>query len=495
MSAGIKEKVSEALKLHQSGDLIKAEDLYFKILNLCPDNADTLNLLGLLKLQTQQFQEAVFYIKKAIECKPCAYFYGNLGRAYSAQNNFYEAIQAYKQSLELEPNSFESLFNLALAYKSDYQYEQAIETYEKALEIKPNNADIYFNLGNIYENINDTQTALEYYKKAALYKKENNNNLNENIDYFLAVSYLKLKDFKNGWKHYEYRPSKEFSIRTQEHQLQELITTKPLWNGEDIKDKTLYIYYEAGLGDSIMYARYFSMVKEKCAKVLFKPQTGLANFFKDCNLGVEIIGFDTPKEKIIFDYHLPIMSIPYVLGLNTEVEIPFANGFLTANSKKVFEYKEKYFNHNKFKIGIKWQGNPHYDTNRIIPIEAFYKLFELPNTQFYSLQKDDGTEELQKLNKNYEIVDLGVTFNDFSDTAAAIENLDLVICNDTSVAHLVAAMGKPCWIMLPYVSNWRWHNNFKYSPWYKNVKLFKQTKLNSWDDAFTTLEVELNKIL
>lgn len=489
MSASIKEQVSFALKLHQSGELAEAEKLYAEILKLCPDNVDTLNLFGLLKLQKEEFKDAVHYIKKAVELKPCAYFYESLGKAYIGCENFKDAIDCYKKALELTSDNFDALFNLAFSYRKNNQLDKAIETYNLALSVKENHPDIYFNLANIYENKNDTPTALEYFKKA-----HEHGITYDNIKYFLGVSYLKLKEFKQGWEYYEHRPSYPFSIRTQEHQLEDLITSKPIWAGEDIRDKALYVYYEAGLGDSLMYARYIPLLKDKCKKVLFKPQSNLVTLFEDSNLNAEIIDFNTPVDKMIFDIHIPIMSIPYSLKLNSEEEIPFAEGFLRANPEKIEKYKEKYFNNNKFKIGIKWQGNPAYDTNRIIPIESFYRLFDLPNTKFYSLQKDDGADELEKLPNNYEIIELGKTFNDFADTAAAVENLDLVICNDTSVAHLVGAMGKPCWVMLPFVSNWRWHTDVSYSPWYNSVKLFKQIEPNNWDEAFERVYAELKNI-
>jgi ADP-heptose:LPS heptosyltransferase len=241
-------------------------------------------------------------------------------------------------------------------------------------------------------------------------------------------------------------------------------------------------------------------------------------------LGVEVI--DSSYTEIDFDVHIPLMGVPYALGLNSEGQIPLAEGFLKPDPVKVQQYKQKYFfngetslindlvtphpnppqsasptpslvrlvprqqddlpqgGREKSKIGIKWQGNAAYDRNRIIPIEAFYNLFDLPNTQFYSIQKDDGSEELKNLPSKYNVIDLGSTFNDFTDTAAAIENFDLVICNDTSLAHLAGALGKPCYILLPYVSNWRWHDDFSYSPWYKSVKLFKQTTPDNWSDVF-----------
>lgn len=484
----VKDLVKNALSHHQSGRLEDAEKIYLEILNFAPENADTLNLLGVLKIQNKQPTDAIPYLKKAVELTPSAYYLGNLARAYFDLGNFKDAILAGEKALEYDSQDFDVLFNLALAYKNNSEFEKAIAIYKKSLAVQPENADIYFNMANTYDNWDKEVLALEYYQKA----KEKGVQ-DENIDYFIGVSHLKNKNLEQGWKYYEARMSRPFSILSQKLQYGDIIEEKPFWQGEDIKDKTLFVYYEAGFGDSIMYARYLPLLGKMCKKVIFKPQFHLAELFQDSDLNCEVLGLTDNLDD--FDVQLPLMSVPYVLKHNNESQIPYAEGFLKSNLMKVQEYKHKYFNNNKFKIGIKWQGNPAYDRHRIIPFSSFYSLLDLPNTQFCSLQKDDGSEELNNLPKNYQLLDLGPTFNNFADTAAAIENLDLVICNDTSVAHLAAAMGKPCWILLPYNSNWRWHNDISYCPWYKNVKLFKQVNLNSWDDVFEDVYNELKLIL
>ena len=485
MAVDIKERINIALGFHQAGNLDEAEKLYLEILKEFPENASTLNLLGLLNLQKNEIEAAISFIKKAVEISPCSYFWESLGRVYYEGKFFDEAINCCKKALELKPDSFTAMFNLGLAYKSNNQPDEAIETYKSALSIKPESCDVYFNLANLYDKKNDTLNALENYKKAYEYNPDN-----EDINYFLGESYLKTKNFEQGWKHYEHRISKDCAILTQKLQYQE-VESKPIWQGEDIKDKTLFLYYESALGDSLMYARFFPMVKEKCKKVLFKPQLCFMELFKENNFGMEIIDLKTLPQDVIFDTHIPLRSLPYVLGINSESDIPLPQGYLKANPEKVEIYKQNYFNNDKFKIGIKWQGNTAYSLERIIPLKAFYKLFELPNVKFYSLQKDEGSEELEKLPPKLEITNLADTFNNFSDTAAAIQNLDLVICNDTSIAHLAGALAKPCWVLLPFVQNWRWTTDVTYSPWYKSIKPFKQTQPADWDEVFDRVYEEL----
>lgn len=457
MAVDVNSLINKALQFHQAGNLPDAEKLYLKILEESPNNGNALNLMGFLKIQNNQFDDAIECLSKV---------------------------------LSLYPNFFEAWFNLGLAYKNNKEFDKSINAYEKALSIEPNNSSVYFNLANIFESKNNTFKAIEYYKKAF---EISGNDADNDMHYFLGICYLKAKNFEKGLVHHEYRPSKNFATHCQSL-LYKDINTKPLWDGKPLKDKTLFVYYESALGDTIMYARYLALVKDMFKKVLFKPQLCFVDFFKENNFGAEIIESRTLPSDVIFDVHIPLMSIPYVLKLNTE-DIPFREGFLKANPEKVKMFKDIYFNNDKFKIGIKWKGNTAYDLTRIITIESFYKLFELPNTQFYSVQKGEGIEELQKIPDKYNIIDLSETFNDFTDTAAALENMNLIICNDTSVAHLAGAMGKPCWIMLPYVQNWRWHTDISYSPWYKSVKLFKQNEPGNWDEVFDRAYVELKKLV
>ena len=333
-----------------------------------------------------------------------------------------------------------------------------------------NDFDACFNQGNIYYMVkNDPVAASKCYKKAVALNPEN---INAQIG--LALSYLKMKNYKEGWKYFESRNS--FIMQG----ASDLI--KPLWLGEPIQDKILYVYYEAGFGDTIMFARFLPLLKNKCKKVLFMPQPECLKLFEDSQLGVEVLSQNICPSD--FDFHIPMRSLPYALKVSTEVT---DDKYLKADLSKV-EVK-KYFDNNDFKIGINWQGNSG-DIKRKIPLKSFYKLFDLPKTKIYSLQVGEGSQQLAGMEN---IIDLGSTFNDFSDTAAAVENLDLIISNDTSVAHLAGALGKNCWVLLPFVSDWRWGVDRTCS-WYKSLKLFRQKDSGNWDDPFAEVYEELKKM-
>ena len=155
------------------------------------------------------------------------------------------------------------------------------------------------------------------------------------------------------------------------------------------------------------------------------------------------------------------------------------------------EYRTKFFNNDKIKVGIKWQGNTYYDKDRVIPTEAFFPLIEVDNTQYYSFQTFEGSEEVTKLTSRYNVVDIGKDLLDFEQTAAALSNLDIVICNDTSLAHLAGAMGIPCWVILPYEVNWRWHDEFDKCAWYDSMRLFRQKAPGDWVGVFEEVLCEM----
>ena len=218
--------------------------------------------------------------------------------------------------------------------------------------------------------------------------------------------------------------------------------------------------------------------------------------FSQSNLGVEEIleGF-IPESNLKFDVHTPIMSLPYLLNLKGKQVFEASTGYLSADTALVEEYKEKYFNNDKFKIGIKWQGNTSCDKDRVLPIEGFVPLVELEGTKFYSFQTFEGAEELSKLSSKYEIIDVGNDFIDFSQTAGALMNLDLLICNDTSLAHLAGALGVPTYVLLPYEVNWRWHSDLSKCDWYDSLKLFRQKSIGDWDGVFEDVKQELLSVL
>ena len=483
-----KEYFDKAFKLHSTGNIEEAQILYNRIIEENPDDSEVLNLMGMIQMQAGDFVAAESFIKKAISIQKVQYFYETLAHLYFQQKLYEKELPVRLEEEKLFGLTFELAFSLGLVYKNLLDFENSEKYYLKALKFDSHSRDACFNLANLYTVFHFPQKAKEYYLKCIEINPDDRES-----KYFLALNYFRLKDYSNGLKYFETRLCRETAIDTEAITYPNTIPNKPIWQGEDISDKTLYTYYEAGFGDMIMFARYVPILQKLCKKLIIKPQVQLTDLFRENFPDVEVMDYFWEEKNLDFDVHIPFLSIPFALGFGTDEMFVARDKYLNANPEKVREYKENFFNNDKFKIGIKWQGNTYYETDRVINVDAFSGLFEMDNVQVYSAQTFEGAEEFEKLASRYNITDLSKSFKDFSYTAAAVENLDLIICNDTSLAHLAGAMHKPCIILLPYNYNWRWHTDLSYCDWYESVKLYLADKHESWNSVMDRVIVDIKK--
>lgn len=403
---------------------------------------------------------------------------------------------------QTEENALKILEHYGYESFKNGDYVRAIIYYERYLEINQKNPDIYNTLGYIYrlvgEKYNNLDKQIECFEKA-FYLDQQDEYILRNLaitypligkyqeavecfqrlfkkcylaDDYVTYSYLKIKmkDFQEGWKYYEYR----FKI---ENNIDYPHIEKPQWNGEDIKDKILLIHYEQGFGDSIMFFRYIEQAKLFSNRIIFRVQDGLVDLIKNNLKDVEIVGMSTPIEDLSFDYHVPLISLLHILNARVE-NIPLTSGYIRADKQKVAKYKEDFFNNNFLKIGVSWNGTKFGNNHRDIPLDKFYPLAKLKNAKVYSLQKGYGAEQIENTPQRIDIVDLGKTFNDFSDTAAAMENVDVFITSDNCLLNLAGAMGKKTFALLNKFSEWRWFLEEGTTPWYDSVKIFKKQEEN-----------------
>ena len=340
------------------------------------------------------------------------------------------------------------------------------------MELKPDYPECYYHLASIYWQKSEHDIAADYLAKAIELKPKYAEAL-----YMLGCIYLQKGKLLEGWKLFEARFYAKYGLPRPDLPV-------PLWDGSSLDGKTIYIYPEQGLGDTIMFSRYIPALKSLGANVLFKPEPELTQVFRDSNFPAAIINFKDPI-TVRFDYYLSIMSLPFMLN-SDENSIPFTDKYLNANPEKVKKYKEKYFNNDNFKIGIVWECKNLYkqDKFRSIPALSYlYPIAKIPGVKMYSLQKGKGEAQLENLPDDIDIMNLGSSFNDFSDTAAAIENLDLIITVDTSVPHLSAAMGKETLVLIEKTADWKWLLDRDDSIWYEKVKIFRQDNSDNWHEV------------
>ena len=499
------------------GDLGHAIEAYKNAIQFNGNNLEAFNNLGMIFTQQNMYNEAIMCYHKAIEIAPqVPEIYNNLGTVYFNSKRIEEAIKCHHKAIEIKPDYAEAYFNLGNDFKPDQNnlqstknienIDKAIFCYQKVLELSPNFADAYVNLGLMYYLKGQTQQELQCYELAlklmpnsaeilnsigVIYK--DSNNIEKAIEYLqnaisvspnyadahinLAICYFIKKDYEKAFKHYSRRLD---NFDSQKKRIEKY--SQPLWDGGEIEGKTIYVHHEQGFGDTINFCRFLPVLAEKCAKVLLRPQKELESLFQHNIKGFELVSNSTPDEALTFDTHTLLMYLMEHLNVTPE-NIPSSEGYLTVDDAKVQYFKEKYFDNNDFKLGINWNcGNAKFTDQfrSISDINAFFPFAKIDGVKVYSFQKGVGEEQLENLPGDIEIINLGKDFNDFTDTAAALKNLDLLISVDTSVPHLAGAMGVPTWVMLQYVPDWRWTTEGETSFWYDSVKLFRQDSEKQW---------------
>ena len=289
----VKEIIDIGFNNHQYGNLVDAEKAYLEVLSIDDENADVCNLMSVLKLQQNKIFSAIDWAEKAINRKPCDYYYETLFHAYIHAGYYNKIIECESYITKNYPKNFTLLFNLALAYKNTNQNLHAIEIYEKALKINPSSYQAWYNLAHLYSVENQSKNAVSAYKICKKINPEDND-----IDYYLSLALMRSKNYEKGLKYFEKRLSRETAVTIQGKSYPNLASIDKLWKGENIKNKTIFVYYEGGYGDTIMFSRYLPLLKKQCKKVVFYPQKPLVELFNQSGLGIDEIidGYNSFKK-------------------------------------------------------------------------------------------------------------------------------------------------------------------------------------------------------
>jgi tetratricopeptide (TPR) repeat protein len=472
-----------AYVLQEKGQLNEAIACYQKALTLNPNYADACNNLGNTFKKKGQLDEAIACYQKALTLNPNdADACNNLGNAFKEKGQLDEAIACYQKALTLNPNYAVAYYNLGNTFKEKGQLDEAIACYQKALTLNPNDADACNNLGNAFKEKGQLDEAMSYYENA-LHVDPNNAEAHWNMSLLLLL----LGNFKQGWKGYE--------IRFKLNKFPRRYFSQPLWDGSDIRGRTILLHSEQGFGDAIQFIRYARLVAQSGAKVIIKCQKALTSLFQNIEGMEKVVTHGDPLPD--FDMHCSLLSLPLILNTNSE-NIPNEIPYISVDAELTNRWKDKSLQKNAdVKIGLAWAGNPTLkgDRFRTCSLEMFSPFACLDNITFYSLQKGNAAEQTKHASEEMKLIDLTEDIHDFSDTAALIENLDLVISVDTAVAHLAGALGKPVWTLLPFAPDWRWLLTREDSPWYPTMRLFRQPSFGDWDSVIEKVRDELLNLL
>ncbi len=519
-----------AVQHQQAGDLQKAEVLYRQVLQLEPNQSDAWHLLGVIYSERRQHEQSLEFIDKAIAIRPnVASFYYNRGNSLKKLKRLEEAIASYDQAISLNPNYAEAFNNQGASLHELARFDEALTSYDRAIALKSDFAVAFNNRGNTLKELKRLDEALSSYDQAISLKSSyaeafsNRGNalrglkrLDEalssydraialNSDYVKAYFHkslvlLSTGNFKQGWPLYEWR------LKRAEPSITLRRFTQPLWLGEqDIKGKTVLLHPEQGLGDTIQFCRYAQLVKARGATVILEappPLMHVLNTLSGVDMLVEADGTEPP---IHYDFHCPLMSLP--LAFKTDVHsIPHPEAYLFAAPDKTNAWKHKLGEHSKLRVGVVWNGGfrPNQpeiwavNERRNIALDIFAAGLNEVDACFYSLQKGDPAEsEIRGKESQYwprgNFINYADEIVDFSDTAALIKNMDLVISVDTSTAHLAAALGTPTWVLNRFDSCWRWLQDRDDSPWYASIKLYRQEADMQWQPVLQRMARDLIK--
>ena len=434
-----------------------------KVLAIRPDYVEALNDRGLTLQGLNRLEHALASFDNALAIKP-DYLQAlhNRGGVLQALNRFDEALANYDKALAIEPGYVEALNDRGFSLMGLKRFEEALASFDKALAIKPDYGEALNNRGGALQQLDRFEEALASFDKALAIRPDF-----AQAWVNCANCALLMGHFEKGWQSYEWRRKLPNSFKPHAFR-------QPEWSGkEDIRGKTLLLYAEQGFGDTIQFCRYAALAQALSAEVVLSVQSGLVQLLKSSIPTVEVISSEALPPS--FDYRAPLMSMPLALHTNSN-SIPAAVPYLRAGPEVVTRWHGR-IGKEGFRIGISWQGkkSSEADIGRSFPVRHFERLSKLADVRLISLQKGDGVEQLLELPTGMKVETLGDDFDEgsFMDTAAVMENIDLIITSDTAVAHLAGALGRPTWVVLQYVPEWRWQLRRSDSPWYPTMRLFE----------------------
>lgn len=509
--------LNKSLESLRNSNLESAE-LYLKqALRLQSNNPHVLRLLGVISAQSGRHSEALKYLYDSLKVLPKnSLALSNLGNVFLALKEYDNALDAYDKSIKIDSKYEEAWSNKGNALYELKRFDEAIVHHDKALSLRPDYIEAWSNKGNALHALKRFDEAIAHYDKALSLKLDyvecwvnkgwslhELKRFDEAVAHFdralslepnyheaawnKSLSLLLQGDFKNGLPLYESR----WNIKRVSETAGKRIFNKPTWLGaESLQGKTILLYGEQGFGDFIQFCRYAKSVSDLGAKVILESPESLASLMENLEGVTHLLirGEELPA----FDYQCPLLSLPLALSLSMTSD-PTGIPYLAPNANKVAEWKRKLGEKGNKRIGLVWSSTSSFqdDSKRSLMFRDFMKALPLEGFEYICLQKElkDCDREFFENYKNIKF--FGNELESFEDTAALIENLDLVISTCTSIPHLSGALGKDTWVLLSHVPDWRWFLDGSESSWYPSMRLYRQSGLGDWDGVLEKVKLDL----
>jgi tetratricopeptide (TPR) repeat protein len=476
--------VRRAATLHDLRRHDEALKSYDRALALRPEHAEVLVNRGVTLHELKQPTEALNSYDRALVVEPNNVdALTNRGVALHDLGRYGEALASQDRALAVQPGHAAALSNRGLSLHKLGRLDEAVASYDRALAVRPQYADALVNRGVTLHGLRRFDEALASYDRAIAVRPDH-----ADAHFFGSLSRLLTGDFGRGWIEYEWR-RKGASTGPSRRDF-----PQPLWlGGNEIADKTILLHSEQGFGDTIQFCRYVPLVAACGARVILEVEEPLQGLLAGLAGIARVVVKGNPLPA--FDLQCPLLSLP--LAFTTQLEtIPSATPYLRAPDQALLKWGARLPIKRRPRIGIAWAGNAKHirDRERSIGLGDLLPLLDVDAT-FVSLQKEVRAADTATLRERADIIHFGHELAGFSDTAALMSHLDLVISIDTAIAHLAGALGKPVWILLTHVPDWRWLLDRNDSPWYPTARLFRQSDAREWNSVIARVRDELLKFV
>jgi len=458
----------------------EALESYDRVIALKPDYAEAHNNRGLALGRLQRYAEALASYERAIALKPdYARAHNNRGVALGELERPTEALASYHRAIALKPDYAEAYNNRGIALCELSRPAEALESYERGIAIRPDYAEAFYNRGNALRDLHRHGDAIDSYERALALKPDY-----ASAHWNLADCRLLLGDFALGWQEYEWR----WKLEQRDNRRRDF--QQPLWlGGKTLEGRTILLHSELGLGDTLLFCRYAKEVAALGATVVLEVQPPLLPLLADLEGIAQAVPRGAPLPA--FDYHCPLMSLPLAFKTDSG-NVPANIPYIRSDAARAAAWQAKLGEKRKPRVGVVWSGSKALRNDRRSMALADMLPLVRDWAEWVSLQKEVRESEAALLTSRADLRHVGGELEDFADTAALVDLMDVVVTVDTSVTHVAGAMGKPVWILLPFnPHDWRWMLDREDSPWYPTARLFRQPANGDWASVIRRVDEEL----
>jgi tetratricopeptide (TPR) repeat protein len=476
--------IKRGAELMQSKQFAHASNCYAEALKKFPNDAYLHYCKGVALHQNDQLLEAASSYSQALQLNPkLAEAFENLSEAQTELQLFDDALLSIRAAIAIQPNRPVSHIRLGRILVRMGHYTEALEATTHALALDPKNATAYLIRSNAHRGLNQLIESIADLREAISLEPNN-----PEYVYNMSFDLLLNEAFDEGWACYEARFQTKNFLKHTPHMV------SPRWHSEEsLEDKTILICPEQGLGDQIQFGRYALILKAMGANVIMPVAPGLVDIMQSMHPDILVTSSlisatDLPHH----DFHIPLMSLLGIFKADLD-SIPCADRYIAPNASITEKWAARFANKSKLQVGITWSGNPIHvnDHNRSMSLAQLLPLFNL-DVDWHILQTEIRQTD-EALLPHTPLKDWRTELTSLHETAGLLDQLDLLISVDTSVAHLSAALGRPTWLMLPFAPDFRWLLNRTDSPWYPTVHLFRQREPGDWGNVIKQISETLTR--